>query len=403
LGFFGGKNKMIIAKIFILSSILSFLFLAIVLTYYSILKKNNFGFALKRILQMEKLSDEEIKNLNRYIDDSSSEILRWFSYYVLEKSNDKKFLEKSFFDLNNKSSLIQSGAINYIGNFPELNNLNKLFPFLKNENLILKLHTINSIKNISLKNFENFKREFEARPNQLIDPALNLFYDLKKEEKKELFLIIKKFFNLKEDIILKTLDFFNDFADENLYEEILYQLDIFPISFQEKFVKLFSKNMDLKKYIPFFEFKLKTIPEKAKYIYIYPFALYFSDLDFKKAAEFANNLNEREMEEFLENYFTDPEKYLNFLIILKNIPSNSFDLIIEKLSLLKSPKTIDVLENILNYCKEKDKILFRFSNLIIHWEKEDKKKILFWILTKIENPSYREKIENIIKEMKFDN
>ncbi len=161
--------------------------------------------------------------------------------------------------------------------------------------------------------------------------------------------------------------------------------------------------MDLKKYITYFEFKLKTAEEKIRYIYIYPFALCYSDLDFKKALEFTNVLNEKEREIFLENYFPDPENYINFLMELKNIPSNSFNLIIERLSLLKSSKTIDVLENILNYCKEKDRILFRFSNLVIHWEKEEIKKILFWLLTKIENPAYREKIENIIREKKFDN
>ncbi len=125
----------------------------------------------------------------------------------LRKNNDNRFLKKAIVDLNDKSLFIQSGAINYLGSFSELNNFNKLWPFLNNDNIILKLNAINSIKNISLKNFEDFKREFEAKPSQFINPALNLFYDLKKEEKKELFLLIKKKFNLDEDVALKTLFF----------------------------------------------------------------------------------------------------------------------------------------------------------------------------------------------------
>ncbi len=77
---------MIILKIFIISSVLSFFILLVLLIYFKIFKKNRFTFTLKKILEMEKLKEEEIKNLKRFVKDFSSKILRWFSYYILEKT-----------------------------------------------------------------------------------------------------------------------------------------------------------------------------------------------------------------------------------------------------------------------------------------------------------------------------
>lgn len=354
------------------------------------------------MIQMEKLKEGEIKDLVFFINESSLKKL-WFSYFVLEESKSENFLNRAFSDLKKEVLFIQSAVINYLKIFGKKEFFEIIIPYLKSKDPILKLHAINSLKEISINNFDYFKEKFEKEPTKLIELALNLFEVLENNKKKELFFIIKKYFSKNENIMLKVASSISDFLTQKDKEELLYQLDLFPISFQEIFIKIFSEKMEVKDYIKYFNFKFNTSDEKTRFIYIYPFSLYYSEFDYKKTLDFIKNLSGEEMEIFFGSYFPDPENFVNLLLNLKKeISINTIEIILERLSILKEQKTIDVLENILENISQRDKLIFKFSNLIIHWKNEEIKPVLFWALTKIENPAYREKITNIIKEKRFD-
>lgn len=393
---------MILIKIFFYSSFLSLILLLIFLVFDYFKKKDKFYWAFKNMIQMEKLKEGEIKDLVFFINESSLKKL-WFSYFVLEESKSENFLNRAFSDLKKEVLFIQSAVINYLKIFGKKEFFEIIIPYLKSKDPILKLHAINSLKEISINNFDYFKEKFEKEPTKLIELALNLFEVLENNKKKELFFIIKKYFSKNENIMLKVASSISDFLTQKDKEELLYQLDLFPISFQEIFIKIFSEKMEVKDYIKYFNFKFNTSDEKTRFIYIYPFSLYYSEFDYKKTLDFIKNLSGEEMEIFFGSYFPDPENFVNLLLNLKKeISINTIEIILERLSILKEQKTIDVLENILENISQRDKLIFKFSNLIIHWKNEEIKPVLFWALTKIENPAYREKITNIIKEKRFD-
>lgn len=394
---------MIISEIFILSSLLSFIILFIYLIFNSIYIRNKFNFYLQKTIQMDKIKKEEFNDFfldkNRYIKGNKL----WFLYLFLEIKGDNSFIKKASQDLKINLNFLQSACILYLSKFKAIEYIDLIYPFLKNENILLRYHSILSMSELFKDNFELFKERFDEKPSSLIDVGINLFEKIKKEEKKELFKMIRKHFSKNENVILKTVDYIEDFFEEIDYEDLLYQLDVFPLSFQEKFLKIFSKKMEVKNYIKYFNFKYDSLPKELRYVYVYPFANYYSDLDFNRSLEFINKLNDKEIEIFFKEYFPSPENYISLLKTLKKeFTLETYEIILEKISLLRYENAIDLLESIIEKTKQKDRILFKFSNLILDWKKDDIKKILFWILTKTENPAYRDKISNLIREMKFD-
>lgn len=394
---------MIFLEFFLFFSIFSFLILLLILTYFSFLQKNVFSYSLSRIIQGEVFKERDFETLSAFGKNNFSGKKLWLSYRLWEYKRDLRHLEKAYKDLENRENIIKSAAINYFGALKEEKTFEKILPFLKSENFLLRIHAINSLKEISLKNFNLFKKEFEKNPNLLLEVSLEILYGLEKENKRDLFFLLKKYFYNREEIMERWVPFLENFFDKNLYEEILYQLDIFPLSFQEGFINIFLKNMEVQNYISFFDLKFKTSPPKLRYIYIYGFAYYYSEKDFKQALEFLDLLQDNEKEIFLKKYFPQPEEFMDFLINLNSpVPENCFNIIIEKITLLKHPKTLKVMENLLSISKNKDPLIFKFFNLILDWKEEEIKKMLLWILTKIENPVYREKIYGFLKEKNFD-
>lgn len=393
---------MILLNFFLLASLFSFLLSILVLLYLNFLRKNFFNYTLLRIKQGEILKGEEIKGLQTYIKDYFSGIKLWLSYRILEETGGDKYKERAISDLENQEDFLKSAATNYLKNFKDKETFEKLQSNLKKDEILLEFHTINSLVDISIREFNLFRENFEKKPVLLLKMAMELLPHLDEEKKKELFLSIKKHFYQKEEIMGKILPFLESFEDSSLYEEILYQLDIFPLSFQEGFIKMFLKRGGIQKYLNFFDFKFKTAPENQKYIYIHFFAEHYSEKNFREALEFFYTLREKEREVFLKDYFPEPEQFVQFIISLKGeISINCMDIIIEKLTLLKHPKTLEAMENLINISKNKDSSLFKFFNLISQWKEEEMKGLLLWILTKIENPFYREKINNFLREKRF--
>lgn len=390
-------------KFFLIFSLFSFLILISILFYYYFLKKNPFNYFLLNLKQGEILKEEEIKGLLPFIQESFSFEKRWLSYRVLEEVGDIKYKEKAIFDLENSESYIKSAAINYLKNVKDKEIFESILKYLKSEDFLLKFHSINTLRFISIENFDFFKKNFEEKPNLLLQVALELLPHLDKEKKKELFFIMKKHFYQREDVMDKVLPHLESLSEEDIFEEILYQLDIFPPSFQEGFINLFLKKREIKKYFQYFDFKFKTVPENLRYIYVYGFSQYYSDKDFRQALEFFLCLNDKEKEIFLKDYFPEPDQFIQFIISLKGeIPSPCLNITIEKLTLLKHPRTLEAMENLLDISKNKDSLLFKFFNLIKEWKEEEIKGLILWILTKMENPLYRDKVNNFIKEKKFD-
>lgn len=394
---------MIIFKFFLISSFISFLILISVLFYYLLLREKKFSYFLLRFKQGEILKEEELEGLFPFIKDSFSCEKRWLSYRVLEGVGDTKYKEKAIEDLENSKNYIKSAAINYLKNNKNKEVFESILKFLKSEDILLKFHSINTLRFISLKDFDNFKKNFEEKPILLLQVALELLPHLDKERKIELFLIIKKYFYQREDVMDKILPHMESLSEEDTFEEILYQLDIFPPSFQENYINLFLKRRKLQKYFQYFDFKFNTAPENIRYIYVYGFSQYYSDKDFRQALEFFLCLNEKEKEIFLKDYFPEPDQFIQFIISLKGeIPAPCLNIITEKMTLLKHPKTLEAMENLLDISKNRDYLLFKFFNLIKEWKEEEIKGLILWILTKMENPLYRDKVNDFIKEKKFD-
>ncbi|MEJ5166205.1 MAG: hypothetical protein WHV67_04160 [Thermoanaerobaculia bacterium] len=394
---------MMLFNFFVISSLFSFLILISVFLYYLFLREKKFSYFLSRFKQGEILRAEELEGLLPFIKDSFSSEKRWFSYRILETIGDTKYKERAIFDLENSENYIKSAAINYLKNVKKKEVFEIILKFLKSEDVLLKLHSINTLKFISMENYDFFKRNFEERPILFIEVALELFPHLDKEKRKELFFIIKKHFCQKEDVMEKILPYIEILSEEDTYEEILYQLDIFPPSFQEGFINLFLKRREIQKYFQYFDFKFKTVPGNLRYIYVSFFSQYYCDKDFRQALEFFLCLNEKEKEIFLKDYFPEPDQFIQFIISLKGgIPASCLNIIVEKLTLLKHPKTLETMENLLDISKNKDSLLFKFFNLIKEWKEDEIKGLILWILTKMENPLYRDRVNNFIKEKKFD-
>ncbi len=185
---------------------------------------------------------------------------------------------------------------------------------------------------------------------------------------------------------------------------MLFQLDAYPVGFQREFLKIYAKNFNLEKNISYLFFKLNTLPKEIRVHYMPIFSQYFSEKNYLETLNFIENLEDKELETFLIEYFPDPENFINFVLNLKrNLTSKGFEILLEKLSLIVHSKLNEAVMNLLEKSQEREGLILKISSLALDWKGRDIKPLLFWILTKTHNPIYRNKISNTIEEISHDN